>query len=165
MSEFLWALAIIFQIEGGWTEIDGGTNYGITAATLKRANERGIVWTQNIRHISRREAAVIYYKMYWQPSRAGRYPYPLNLVIFDAAVHASPRKSRELLHAAIRNASSLTPQGIARQYVIERYRHLQTLRNFPTYRKGWLRRMQIIMSHVNGRQRRTSCVPQRAEAA
>jgi lysozyme family protein len=165
MNEFLWALAIIFQIEGGWTEIDGGTNYGITAATLKRANERGIVWTQNIRHISRREAAVIYYKMYWQPSRAGRYPHPLNLVIFDAAVHASPRKAKELLHTAIRNTSSLTPQGIARQYVIERYKHLQTLKTFSMYRKGWRRRMQIIMNHVNSRQRRTSRVFEHAKAA
>jgi lysozyme family protein len=165
MNEFLWALAIILQIEGGWTEIDGGTNYGITAATLKRANEREIVWTQDVRHISKQEAAAIYYKMYWQPSRAGRYPYPLNLVIFDAAVHASPGKAKELLHAAIRNTSSLTPRGIARQYVIERYRHLQTLKNFPKYRKGWRRRMQIIMNHVNSRQRKISRVLIHAKAA
>jgi lysozyme family protein len=165
MSEFLWALAIIFQIEGGWTEIDGGTNYGVTAATLRRANERGVVWTRDIRNISRQEAAVIYYRMYWQPSRAGSYPYPLNLVIFDAAVHASPGKSKELLHAAIRNTSSRTPRGIARQYVIERYRHLQTLKNYPTYRNGWRRRMRIIMNHVNSRQRKTSCAMKHVEAA
>jgi len=165
MREFLWALAIIFQIEGGWTEIDGGTNYGITAATLKQANERGIVWTQNIRHISKQEAAVIYYKMYWQPSRAGGYPYPLNLVIFDAAIHTSPLKAKELLHTAIRNTSSLTPRGIARQYVVERYRHLRTLKKFPKYKKGWRRRMQIIMNHVNSRQRKISRVQEHAKAA
>ena len=149
MREFLWALAIIFNIEGGWTEIDGGTNYGITAATLASANRLQIVQTRDIRKLTRREAAIIYHRMYWLESEAHKYPYPLNLVIFDGAVHTGPGRAKSILHAAIRDAPSLNTRQIARQYVRERYRRLQTLGNYPKYRRGWRRRMQIIMTRVN----------------
>ena len=149
MKEFFWAVAIIFQIEGGWTEMDGGTNYGITAATLAGANRLQIVQTQNIRKLTRSEAARIYYKMFWLESGANKYPYPLNLVVFDAAVHMGPAEAKKLLRIAVRNSSSLKVRQIARQYVYERYKKLQTLKKYPKYKKGWGRRMRTISRYVN----------------
>jgi lysozyme family protein len=149
MKEFFWALAIIFQIEGGWSEMDGGTNYGITAATLAGANRLQIVRTQDVRNLTRNEAARIYYKMYWLESGANNYPYPLNLVVFDAAVHMGPAEAKRLLHAAIQESPSLRVRHVAMQYVHERYKKLQTLKNFSKYKKGWERRMRIIASYVD----------------
>ena len=150
MNEFLWALAIIFHLEGGWTEIDGGTNFGITAATLANANRQQIVLTRDIRNITRREAAVIYYHMFWRESRAYRYPYPLNLVMFDAAVHTGPGRARNIMDTARRNSPpNASPRQVAREFVRERYRRLTKLRNYQTFGRGWRRRMQIIMAHVN----------------
>ena len=149
MKEFFWALAIILQIEGGWTEMDGGTNYGITAATLTGANRLQIVRTQDIRKLTKSEAAKIYYKMFWLESGANKYPYPLNLVVFDAAVHMGPAEAKRLLRIAVHNSSSLNARHIARQYVHERYKKLQTLKNYPKYKKGWNRRMRTIANCVS----------------
>jgi lysozyme family protein len=149
MKEFLWALAIIFQIEGGWSEMDGGTNYGITAATLTMANRLQIVHTQNIRELTKTEAAKIYYMMYWQESGANKYPYPLNLVVFDASVHMGPGEAKRLLRISVQNSPSLRVRDISRQYIHERYKKLQTLKRFPKYRRSWERRMQTIARYAN----------------
>lgn len=156
MRAFFFALAIIFRLEGGWCGGDGGTKYGITAATLAGANRLGIVRTQNIRRLSRREATRIYYNLYWLKSGAYQYPYPLDLVIFDAAVHTGPEKAKNLLKAVVKKTRSTNPKQIARQYVLERYRHLRSLSRFRRHKIGWRRRMSIILGYVNrARSKRT----------
>jgi lysozyme family protein len=149
LRAFLWALAIIFRLEGGWYDGDGGTNYGITAATLRTANRLGIVKSQNIRKLTRREAAWIYYELYWLKSGARGCPYPLNLVVFDAAVHAGPGKAKELLKEVLLKSRSKKPKQMARQYVLERYRHLRLLPRFRRYGIGWRKRMHIILGYVD----------------
>jgi lysozyme family protein len=148
LKAFIWALAIIFRLEGGWYDGDGGTNYGITAATLRTANRLGIVKSQNIRKLTRREAAWIYYELYWLKSGAHKYAYPLDLVVFDAAVHVGPEKAKDLLKTVRGKTRSKDPKQIARQYVLERYRHLRLLQRFRRYGIGWRKRMHIILGYV-----------------
>jgi lysozyme family protein len=149
MKAFLLALSIIFRLEGGWTEIDGGTNYGIKATTLVRANALKIARTQNIRELTRREAAAIYYRMYWLESEAYQYPYPIDLVIFDAAVHMGPGEAKKILRAVTQKSlSRAPPRQVATQYVLERYKRLRVLPKFHKYKRGWRRRMQIIAGYV-----------------
>jgi lysozyme family protein len=154
MKAFFLALSIIFQIEGGWTGIDGGTNYGIKASTLARANTLKIVQTKSIRKLTRREAALIYYRMYWLVSGANKYPYPVDLVMFDAAVHMGPAEAKKILQTTMKKCSSSSSSSSARQvatqYVIERYKRLRALSRFPKYKRGWRKRMQIIAGHVVG---------------
>jgi lysozyme family protein len=148
MKAFFLVLSIIFRIEGGWTDIDGGTNYGIRAATLARANALKITRAQDIRKLTRREAAAIYYKMFWLPSGANKYSYPLNLVIFDAAVHMGPEKAKKLLAAAQRKTSSSSPRLVATQFLLERHKQLRSLSKYPKYKRGWQKRMRIIGGYV-----------------
>ena len=148
LKSFFLALQIIFSLEGGWYAGDGGTMYGIRASTLGEANRRGIVRETNIRRIKQGDAAKIYYYMYWIPSGAGRYDWPLCLVVFDAAVHNGVGKSGELLdiaYKALRPGSS--QNDIALQMVVERWKHLKSLSKFPKY-PGWRRRMNTILRHV-----------------
>ena len=157
MREFFFVLAIIFGIEGSWTEIDGGTKYGITAATLSRANRLQIVQTLDISNLTKRDATIIYYRMFWIPSGAYKFPYPLNLVIFDGAVHLGPSRAKSILRAAVRDSSSLQVRVIACRYVYERYRRLTTLKNYSKNRNGWRRRLQIIYNYVNDTKPRKFC--------
>jgi lysozyme family protein len=154
MTEFLLVLSIIFQIEGGWTEIDGGTNYGIRAATLARANDLKIVRARNIRQLTRREAAVIYYRMYWLESGAYKYSYPINLVMFDAAVHMGPGEAKEIMRTVKKKYSSLPPRRMATQFVLERYKQLRGLSNFSRYKRGWQKRIYIIARYVHASEKR-----------
>ncbi|GHV37634.1 hypothetical protein FACS1894187_14870 [Synergistales bacterium] len=154
MAKFLWVLAIIFNIEGGWYAGDGGTLYGITTGTLRNARSQGIVKTQNIRDLTRRDAAWIYYELFWKTSGAYRYAYPLDLVIFDAAVHAGPEKAKALLITARKNARDNGTKTIARQYVLERYKHLHELKRFNKFKWGWRRRLGIILRRVNEEDKR-----------
>jgi lysozyme family protein len=146
---FFWALVIIFRLEGGWTDIDGGTKYGIKASTLRSANQTGIVRHNNIRKLTRREAAWIYYKFYWLRSGAYNYSYPLDLIVFDAAVHVGPQKAKNMLNVAIKKTKSKNTKQIARQLLLERYRHLRSLKKYKKYRFGWRRRLHVLNGYVN----------------
>jgi lysozyme family protein len=148
MKKFFLVLSIILRLEGGWTDLDGGTNYGIKAATLASANALRIVQTRDIRKLSRREAALIYYRMYWLKSGAHLYAYPLDLVIFDAAVHMGPGEAKKLLRTATQKSASKSARQVATQFVLERYKRLRSLQKFPKYKRGWRRRMRIIARYV-----------------
>jgi lysozyme family protein len=154
LKAFFWALAIIFRLEGGWYDGDGGTNYGITAATLRTANRLGIVRQQAIRKLTKREAAWIYYELYWLKSGAYKHAYPLDLVVFDAAVHLGPEKAKSLLKTVREKTRSKDPKQISRQYVLERYKHLRLLPRFRKYGIGWRKRMHIILGYVERAEQR-----------
>ena len=151
---FFLALQIIFEVEGGWYVGDGGTMYGIRAATLKEANKLNIVRETDVRNITKGDAAKIYYRMYWIPSGAGNLDWPLNLVVFDAAVHAGVSKSRDLLRLAYRaSQTDWSQKHVAYQMVVERWKHLKSLSKFPKY-PGWRRRMNVILWHVVNSEKR-----------
>jgi len=152
MREFFYVLAIIFHVEGGWTEIDGGTRYGITAATLRSANQLQIARERDIRRLTRQEAVAIYYRMFWLESGAHNLPYPLNLVLFDAAVHMGPQRARRVLRSVARNSAEngiKDMREIARLFVHERYQRLQASSRYQDFGAGWRRRLQVIYNHVN----------------
>ena len=90
-QDFEKALSFTFGSEGGLSDhpADRGglTNMGITAGTLHRAYMQRIVGHNDVRRLTRAEAAKIYEKLYWEPSAADEMPWPLCALHFDAAVN------------------------------------------------------------------------------
>lgn len=90
-KDFEKALSFTFGSEGGLSDhpADRGglTNMGITAGTLNRAYIQKIVGHNDVRRLTRAEAATIYEKFYWDPSCANEMPWPLCALHFDAAVN------------------------------------------------------------------------------
>lgn len=72
---------VIDQLEGGdhLVEDSGGlTRWGISSKAHP---------TINVRTLTRGDALVIYLQEYWKPASCGDYSWPLDLVVFDAAVN------------------------------------------------------------------------------
>ncbi|MCQ4763214.1 glycoside hydrolase family 108 protein [Cloacibacillus evryensis] len=107
MMNFEKALSFVFGSEGGYSnhpnDRGGATNMGITAGTLARAYKQGIVKHQNIKALTRAEAAEIYRVLYWRPSKADKMPEPLCMLHFDAAVNHGLGGAAKLMQKTINN--------------------------------------------------------------
>lgn len=104
-TDFEKCLTHVFGNEGGYANVKGdrggATNMGITAGTLKRANAQGIVTCNDVKLLTRDEAATIYEKLYWRPCKADQMEWPLDLLHFDAAVNHGTGGAAKLLQKAI----------------------------------------------------------------
>lgn len=100
-DRFLECMKVIFHAEGGYSDDpkDRGdrTNLGITEITLKEAYRRKIVGHDDIKKITKEEALLIYFSMYWKKCGAYKLPEPLDLFVFDCAVNSGPMRAIVLL--------------------------------------------------------------------
>lgn len=145
MSEALPAevAAHIFAVEGGFQRHpddpgnyrpDGtlvGTMYGISARSYP---------TVDIPNLTKDEASRIYARDFWTPSgaaaayAAGRYG--LALATFDAAVHSGVSRAKTWLAEA---------QDDYRLAIAARLRFMTNLDTWPTFGRGWARRIAGVL--------------------
>lgn len=138
-KDFNDAFAFTVGAEGGYVndpaDPGGETNFGIS----KRAYP-----TLDIKSLTLEDAKSIYYRDYWLKAECHNQPFPLNIVIFDNAVHSG-------VSAALAN---LKEWGGQTTKVIDRRAYnllLERLEDFcdivdkrPAslkYLKGWVRRV------------------------
>lgn len=129
MTNFNEAFEFTVGHEGGYVNdpVDPGgeTKYGIS----KRAYPM-----LNIKDLSIEDAKLIYEKDYWQAAGCDRLSYPLNLIVFDNAVHSGVK-------AALDN---LRQYPDWRDLIVERIEDmLDIVERRPAslkYLKGWIRR-------------------------
>jgi lysozyme family protein len=91
MNRFETCLRFVLNEEGGLSDDPadrgGRTNLGITEGTLARARRDGVTGIERVDSLNRDVAAAIYRTYYWNACRCGDLPKPLDLAVFDAAVH------------------------------------------------------------------------------
>ena len=91
MTRFDSCLCFVLKMEGGLSDdpadSGGRTNLGITGQTLARARKDGIAKADTVDGLTREVAAAIYRAYYWNACRCGDLPAPVDLAVFDAAVH------------------------------------------------------------------------------
>ena len=110
-TTFERALSFVFGSEGGVSDhpADRGglTNMGITAGTLNRAYIQKVVSHNDMRRLTRAEAAKIYEEFYWRPSCANEMPWPLCALHFDAAVNHGLGGAAKLLQRTLSKSRSV----------------------------------------------------------
>lgn len=110
-KDFVRALSFTFGSEGGISDhpADRGglTNMGVTAGTLNRAYIQKVVSHNDVRRLTRAEAAKIYEEFYWKPSSACEMPWPLCALHFDAAVNHGLGGSAKLLQRTLSKMRSV----------------------------------------------------------
>lgn len=129
MTNFDEAFEFTVGHEGGYVNdpVDPGgeTKYGISKKSYPMLN---------IKDLSIEDAKLIYEKDYWMPAGCDRLPYPLNLVVFDNAVHSGVKAALDNLR--------LYPDW--RDLIVERIEDmLDIVERRPAslkYLKGWIRR-------------------------
>jgi lysozyme family protein len=145
------AFAIILNSEGGYSNDprDPGkeTKYGISSRAYPNLD---------IKNLTIAQAEEIYRADYWDKCRCDEMPEGLKLPLFDSAVNQGSSRAIKLLQTAL----NLTPDGVigprtmerahqeagaAANFLTERVLHYASLPTFPTFGRGWVRRVMRLM--------------------
>ena len=131
----------------------GETMFGITIA-VARANG----YTGPMRQLPQAEAKRIYKTLYWDKVQADALPDKVRYAVFDAAVNSGPGQAVRWLQRAlgvaddgrigpitIAYARQADPEALARKMLAQRLRFMTNLTNWPSFSRGWARRIADLM--------------------
>jgi lysozyme family protein len=150
-------LAFTLQFEGGYVnhprDPGGETNRGVTKRVYDAYRARKGRPIQSVRNISESEVQEIYRRQYWDAVRGDDLPKGVDACVFDLAVNSGTGRAARMLQqalgvkvdgnigmATIAAAQAADPAKLVRDLVARREAFLKSLRTFPTFGKGWMRR-------------------------
>jgi lysozyme family protein len=157
-KNFDGALAHVLQFEGGYSDHPsdpgGATNRGITKAVLETFRGRPVT-KEEVRALTRDEAAEIYRRYYWMAAACDQLPEGVDLAVFDCAVNQGVGRAARYLQQAAHVAADgdIGPKTLAAVAATKRgelltefmalrmqgYGLLQKL--FKVFGLGWSRRL------------------------
>lgn len=166
-ARFAACLAEVLRHEGGYVDHPndpgGATNLGITRATLSDWRGRPVTKSE-VRALTVAEASAIYRARYWDPVRGDALPPGVDLAVFDFAVNSGPGRAARTLQqvlgvtqdgaigpitlAAIARAPG--PVTIIMDLCDARMRFLRGLGTWPTFGRGWTRRVAEVEAAAMG---------------
>ena len=169
-SNFPFCLKEVLKHEGGWADHPkdpgGATMKGITIGTYSQWKGRRATKAE-LRAIPDEEVAAIYKRNYWDKVRGDDLPSGLDFVAFDAAVNSGPSRGAKWLQQGLGVAAdgqigpktlAAAEEADAKTAIIAatnaRFAFLRSLRTWPTFGKGWTRRVDdvrkkaLALSHV-----------------
>lgn len=155
------ALKHVLVHEGGFVnhpkDPGGATNRGVTQRVYDAYRDRQGQSRRSVRAITAEEVADIYKRQYWDAIRGDDLPSGLDYAVFDYAVNSGPRRAaqdlqRELGVAVDGLIGNVTLAGVAKADVYDlidrlcarRMRFLKGLKHWPTFGKGWTRRVTDV---------------------
>jgi len=156
----------VLRHEGGYVDHPrdpgGATNLGITLGTAKAfrldLDGDGDVDKDDVRLLTPETAAPVYREGYWLKTKCDQLPAGVDYMVFDLAVNSGTKRAARYLQraAGVAEDGRIGPKTIAAvtgnaARIVERmedireefYRSLDT---FPTFGKGWLRRLDEVAS-------------------
>lgn len=159
-KNFQQALEKVLKHEGGFVnhpaDPGGATNKGITLATYRRyIKKNGTV--DDLKTLTIEQAGKVYKAQYWDKVRGDDLPSGLDYAVFDFAVNSGPAKAAKELQKAL----GVTQDGIIGPITLEaaraantkflidrlcdnRLAFLKRLKTWPTFGKGWDRRVAEV---------------------
>ena len=155
--DFYRAFDILITFEGGHSnhpdDPGGATMYGITEK-VARANG----YTGAMRDLTLDFSKSIYRKSYWDACRCDQMPDTLRYPLFDAAVNSGPGQAIKWLQSAVgvkadgaigpmtlQAVNMAAPQPTRQKMIGARLRFMTQLSNWPSFSKGWARRIAAIL--------------------
>lgn len=156
---FETAFDLLITHEGGFSnhpdDPGGATMYGVTE---KVARAHGFIGYMG--DLTLDFAKSVYRKDYWDACQCEVMPDPIRYPLFDAAVNSGPSQSIKWLQAAAgvkadgkigpitRSAViNLNPYALAQAMIGRRLRFMTELKNWPSFSKGWARRIASILEN------------------
>lgn len=147
MTDFEKALKYALQFEGGYVndpaDPGGATNKGITQAVYNAYRKALGQAIRSVKEITDQEVASIYEKNYWNLTGSDKLQWPLNLVVFDAAINCGPSRASRWL-----DNTSGTLEERVRKVNEQRREHYRVIikRNpkLKKFEKGWENRMKAL---------------------
>lgn len=154
---FETAFDLLITHEGGFSnhpnDPGGATMYGVTEAVARAEGYSG-----PMQDLTLDFAKQVYRKRYWDACRCDQMPDPLRYPLFDAAVNSGPSQAIKWLQLAVgvkvdgaigpvtQQAVNVLPAQVTRQKMVgARLRFMTNLANWPSFSKGWARRIAAIL--------------------
>lgn len=129
--------------EGGYVDHPhdpgGATKYGITIQTLKDWREAPVTKAQ-VKALTKAEAFQIYRENYWNAIDGDRLPLGVDAVAFDIAVNHGVGRWKQWKPII----ADLSPEDAVKALCERRRRFYRSLKTFPTFGKGWMRRANEV---------------------
>lgn len=159
-SNFRRALSRVLKHEGGYVDHPrdpgGATNKGVTLATFRRyVKPNGT--KADLRAITEVQVATVYYKHYWAAVHGNELPAGVDYAVFDLAVNSGPSRAARFLQRVVgviqdgrigpttlAAARKADPTEVIARLCDARLAWLKTLKTWPTFGKGWERRVTEV---------------------
>jgi lysozyme family protein len=156
------ALAAVLHHEGGYVnhpaDPGGMTNLGVTRRVWQEWVGREVS-EQEMRSLTPEQVGPMYKEKYWDKIKGDDLPAGVDYVVFDAAINSGPGRAAKWLQecvgatpdgaigpATLRAVADADPEELIARYQERRRDFLQSLNTWPTFGKGWGRRVDEVAS-------------------
>lgn len=160
MSAFDLAVSAVLKHEGGYVDHPadpgGATNRGVTLKVLEAYRGKPVT-KDDVRALTEAEARAIYRHRYWMPIRGDDLPGSVAYCVFDAAVNSGVSQASKWLQRSVGAkddgiigpgtlalAGKVDAARLVAKFCDTRLAFLKTLKTWPTFGKGWERRVHEV---------------------
>ena len=159
-SNFNRSLLLLLKHEGGYvnhpSDPGGMTNLGVTAKVWESWVGHPVDEKQ-MRALTSDDVAPLYKRKYWDACRADELVSGLDYAVFDCAVNSGVGRSVKLLQGCVgvtadggigpttmAAVKQVATTGLIEDFCDARLNFLRTLSTWPTFGKGWERRVNEV---------------------
>jgi lysozyme family protein len=145
-SNFNDCLTRLLKDEGGYTndprDPGGPTNFGITLTDYRKyIDSKGTA--SDVRGMTVDQARTIYKEKYWDALDCDNLPSGVDYTVFDYGVNSGVGRPRK----ALQRFKSLSGTSLVEAINNERMTFLRSLSTYPTFGKGWSKRVAGVKAH------------------
>jgi lysozyme family protein len=165
-ENFEKSLTELLKHEGGFvnhpSDPGGATNLGVTQAVWEDWIDRAVS-EENMKALTPAKVAPLYREMYWDRIKGDKLPSGVDYCVFDAAVNSGVSRAAKWLQTTVgavadgaigeqtlRQVLLTNPLMIIDKYSANRLAFLQRLATWPTFGKGWERRVKEVEATATG---------------
>jgi len=155
-TNFDLCLSHLLQHEGGYvnhpSDPGGRTNLGVTQAVWEDWIDRSVS-EDEMKALTPAKVAPLYRELYWDRIKADSLPSGIDYAVFDAAVNSGVSRAIKWLQTIINvpvdgfiGAETVKAAQTAsiEKYCAHRMEFLKGRSSWPTFGKGWERRVQEV---------------------
>lgn len=161
---FQRSLSLVLKSEGGFVndprDPGGATNKGVTLSTFRAyVDPKGTV--DSLKKITDAQVSTVYRRQYWDAVHGAELPDGVDYAVFDFAVNSAPDRAKKYLQAVVGVAQdgrigpetlaavkAKFPAAVINPLCDKRLAFLKGLKTWPTFGKGWERRVASVRSEA-----------------
>lgn len=159
-SNFPAALRLVLKHEGGFSkhpaDPGGATMLGVTKKVWE-AYTGETVTEGEMKQLTPEDVGPLYKRGYWDKCRCDDLPSGLDYAVFDYAVNSGVMRASKVLQATLdvvtdgmigpaTIAAARASEKVIQRYCGERLRFLKALPHWPSFGKGWERRVREVQA-------------------
>ena len=159
-QNFKKSLTEVLKHEGGFVnhpkDPGGATNLGVTLYNFRKYVKPGGT-VKDLKALTKDQAGVVYRRHYWDKVLGSQLPSGVDFAVFDFAVNSGPNRAAKYLQRVVGATQDgvigpqtlaltrkKTPSEVVNQLCDDRMAFLQRLRHWPTFGKGWTKRVSRV---------------------